>query len=682
MSDGFNPNNSGAQEALREDRAADAAVDSIKDKLKDKVKGKAQQKGSDFLKNKLGEKGPGTGDLSKGMGGAENPGSDAASDATTGVAEDAASSLGKKSLLGGKKPDAGGGIKNPIGKAHAAGQAASANAKLGLLAKLIGFMKMAMGVMQQGVAAVVGGIPAFFAAIGNAIAAAAHAVGGFLASMGSAVVSGISAFATGIAGALGIGSTAATVTAVSALGLGGVSAVALVGGVIMSATNPKYDGTIPDCATSVKKAQAVLGEVAADAAMLENAKKIYSVMKTFGLSDEQVAGILGNWQIESGIDPTTIEGIYDEHQNIMGPRHQDAMKDWDAYVRGPLSAAYAKGTDYTQNSGYMASDGKKYPGIGLVQWTGGGAMMFLNFAESIQKDWWSVDYQLAYVLAKGAPTGQFGKEFWSTYKSQSGSAGENATWFAQYFEGNTKLAGAARSEAAEQWLEQEKSWSIDSMYGNSIIDMAKQLGDVATDAAVASRLKKCVRSMNYDNSTLANAAVSYAYETQAEGRGNDGTPLYRRVHEAILPGDPNFQSCDRGVATAVLWSGTDEEYPPGPTEAQLPYLNSSDKWTKIGTSGSVKMEDLMPGDVFCLNGHTFLYVGHEAVAAKYPNTGPKVDSVSASYMERSPGCGTDANSIIERNHGQDWGGRGEYQIFRCSKPDGSQKYKDAGAGAN
>lgn len=681
MSNGFNPNGSGAHDALREDRAADAAVDSFKDKMKDKAKGK----GSDFLKNKLGKKEsgasnlskgmkePNAGDLSNGMGGAENPGTDAAS---TG-------GLGKKPLLGGNKPDSGGNIKNVAGKAAAAGQIVSTGVKIGFLAKLLSFMKMAMGIIQQGAAAVASAVPAFFAAIGNAVAAVAHTVGGFLASMGSAVVSGVSALAVGISGALGLGSTAAAVAAVSVLGLAGATSVILVSGVIMSATDQKYDGTVPDCAISVKKAKAVLGEVAVDAIMLENAKSIYSVMKTFGLSDEQVAGMLGNWQVESHIDPTTIEGIYDEPQNINGPKHQDAMSDWDAYVRGPLSRIYSKGgTDYTQNSGYLASDGKKYPGIGLAQWTGGGAMTLLNFAESVQKEWWSIDYQLAYMLAKGAPTGRFDKNFWPMYKSQSGSAGEDATWFAQYFEGNTKLAGSARSEAAEQWLEQEKSWSVDSMYGNSIIEMAKELGDVATDGAVASKLKHCVRSMKYDNSTLANAAVSYAYETQAEGRGNDGTPLYRRVHRAIWPDDSVFQACDRGVATAVIWSGTDEDYPSGPTQAQLAYLNSSDKWTRIGGSGSVRMEDLMPGDVFCLSGHTFLYVGHEAVAKKYPDTSPKVDSVSASLNERSPGCGHDANDIIERLHGQDWIGRGEYQIFRCSKPDGGTRYKNAGAGAD
>lgn len=674
MPDNFNPNGSGAQDALREDRAADAATDAIKDNLKNK----AHQKGSDALKNKLGKNKPGAGDLTNGKGGAENIGADAASDA----AENVSGGLGKKPGLGGKKPEPGG-AKDVASKAAAAGKAASTSAKVGMLAKIIGFMKMAMGLIQQGAAAIVGAVPAWLAAIGNAIVAAAHAVGGFLVSAGGAIVSGVSALAAGIGGALGVGATTATVVAVATVGGVGVAAVAIVGGVIMSATDHKYDGNVPDCAASVKAVQAKAAEIDANAVMLENAKKVYSVMKTFGLSDEQIAGMLGNWQIESGIDPTTIEGIYDETQNVQGPKHQDAMKDWDAYVRGPLSRIYAKnGKDYTQNSGYMASDGKKYPGIGLVQWTGGGAMNFLNFAKSLKKDWWTIDYQLAYMLAKDVPTGQYGKKFWPTYKGQSGGAGANSTWFAQYFEGNTTMAIPERAAAAEKWLAQEKSWSVDANYGNSIIAMAKDLGDVATDGAVANKLKKCVRSMNYDNSTLANAAVSYAYETQNEGNGNDGTPLYRRVHEVIWPGDQFFQSCDRGVSTAVVWSGTDEEFPKGSTTEQLGYLNTSDKWKKVGDSSNVKMDELMPGDVFCLNGHIFLYVGHEAVAAKYPNTGPKIDSVSASLNERSPGCGNDANDIIERLHGSDWIGRGVYQIFRCSKPDGGTKYKDAGAGAN
>jgi hypothetical protein len=707
MPDNFNQNGSGAQDALHEDHKKDGSTAGSKDRNADShkndEKNKSHGEGSDKSKNKpnktdaddslsdgnsngdrIGKDGSSNGNsngnkadaksLSKGKGGAENPDNGGASSALEDDGQDE-KPMGKKSKDGNN---------HTARKAAAAGNAAtSAVAKASLLAKILAFMKMAMGLIQQGAAMVAGAIPAFIAGIINAVVAGAYAVGGFVASVGGALLTGMSAFAAGIAGALGIGSTAAAATAVAAVGTVLIASISIVGGAVLSLSNNKFDGNIPDCSASVEAVQTKASETNADAAMLDNAKKIYSVMKTFGLSDEQIAGMLGNWQIESSIDPTTIEGIYDETQNIQGPKHQDAMKDWDAYVRGPLSRKYAhSGHDYTQNSGYTASDGKKYPGIGLIQWTGGGAMTFLNFSKSVNKDWWTVDYQLAYMFAKGAPTGQYGNKFWDTYKSQSGGASECARWFAQYFEGNTSLAGAERASAAEKWLAQEKSWSADSKYGNSVISMAKQLGASAGDNAVASKLKSCVRSMKYDNSTLANAAVSYAYETKDEGRGNNGTPLYQRVHDVIWGAGDIYQSCDRGVATAVRWSGTDEEFPAGNTNAQLAYMTSSDKWTKVGGASSVKMSDLMPGDVFCIKGHVFMYVGHEAVAAKYPNTASNIDSVSASHNQRSPGCGNDANDIIVRNHGQDWNGRGEYQIFRCTKPDHGTRYKDAGAGVN
>ena len=93
-----------------------------------------------------------------------------------------------------------------------------------------------------------------------------------------------------------------------------------------------------------------------------------------------------------------------------------------------------------------------------------------------------------------------------------------------------------------------------------------------------------------------------------------------------------------------------------------------------GDSGMICFAD---GDVFCLDGHTFLYVGTDAVKAKYPDSNG--DSVSASYQERSPGVGNDASDIINRMNGQDWIGRGEYQVFRCVKPDHSTTYTNAGS---
>lgn len=656
------------------------AESNLSSNLSEAAKGKAKQKGSNAVKDKLSKSSYKESTSKSGAGGGDKSSSADTADKASGGKGDS----GKSALKGAMAPDdgdsKGGGEpkeKSPMKQAKTAknvakhgSNAASGAMKFGVLAKMMNFAQMMLTMGLNALTSAVGGAMAFLGAIWGAIQAVGSAIVGFVAGIGSA-----------IAGVLGIGASVAT--AVTSIILVFALAVGVVTGVVVvNNTNVgSRDGALIDCTEDVRKAQSAESDVDTNAMTLENAKKIWSAMKTYGLSDDQIAGILGNFSAESGIDPTTIEGIYTEPHNINGSRHQSALKDLDAYVRGPLSQAYSNsGTDYTQNSGYMASDGKKYPGIGLAQWTGGGAMNFINFADSVGQDWWSLDYQIAYMLAKNAPTGAYGTRFWDEMKAQTSGAEDMATWFAKHFEGNTVLAGDERRNAAADWKSQMSGWTQDSTYGDSVIALAQQLGATATDNTTAKALNKCIKDLNYDNSTLAAAAVAYAYETQDEGRGNDGTDLYRRLLKAIAPGDPHFQSCDRGVATAVRWSGTDDTFPMGATNQQLDYLQTSEKWTEVGASSSLSMDDLMPGDVFCLDGHIFIYVGTDVVKAKYPNSNG--DSVSASYQERSPGVGIDATDIIVRLNGQDWIGRGEYYVFRCSKPDNSTTYKDAGAGGN
>lgn len=556
--------------------------------------------------------------------------------------------------------------------------AASAAVKGGMLMKMMNFFQMALAMGANAMSSILAAPLAFLNVIGQFV----HGVVSTVTGAASAVAGFVSSAVSAVAGFFGVGTTAATVTVIGTSLTAAVAAVAIAASVVMGTTNTaQRDGVLEDCRVAVAEAMEA-GEVDADAQMLNNAKAIYSVLSTYGLSDEQVAGVLGNFSTESGIDPTTIEGIYDEDYNINGPRHQEAMADFDAYVKGPLSDAYAgftgSGGPVKNPGGYTSdADGKMYPGLGMGQYTGGGAKVFLDFAESVGVPWYTVDFQLAYTLAKGAPAS--GAGFWERYQTET--AGQDAAacarYFSQYWEGNTSNAWSERQESATSWASQMSSWSADLTYGQSVIAMAERLGATATDNNVANKKSTCVKTINADNSSIANAAVSYAYETQDEGRGNNGTELYQRVHDAIWGAGDIYQSCDRGVATAVRWSGSDDTYPAGDTGRQLQYLLTSDKWEKVGSSGSLTMEDLLPGDVFCLDGHTFLYVGNEAVKAKYPESNG--DSVSASYCERSPGVGVDSSDIIERMHGQDWIGRGEYQVFRCVKPDHSTTYANAGS---
>ena len=557
-----------------------------------------------------------------------------------------------------------------------AGGAAGTAVKGGMLAKMLNFMQMALAMGANAATTALAGPLAFLSAIGQFVSGVASTVAGGVSAVAGFFGGAISA----VAGFFGIGTTAAAVTVVASSLVAAFSAVGIVASVVLGTMNvAQRDGALPDCSVAVAKAMEG-AEIDADAQLLNNAKAIYSVLHTYGLSDEQIAGVLGNFSTESGIDPTKIEGIIGvEHYDINGPRHQEAIADFDAYVRGPLSAGYSgftgSGGPVKNPGGYTAGDGKMYPGIGMGQYTGGGAKTFLDAAEAVGSQWYTIDFQLAYTLAKGAPAS--GPGFWEKYKQQTGDAAAMARYFSQYWEGNTSNAWEKRQSSATSWMEQLGSWSADSTYANNVISMAGRLGATATDNNVAKKKSSCVKTVNADNSSIATAAVSYAYETQDEGRGNNGTELYKRVHDAIWGSGDIYQSCDRGVATAVRWSGSDDTYPAGSTTEQLAYLLSSEKWEKVGSSGSLTMQDLLPGDVFCLDGHTFLYTGTEAVKAKYPDSNG--DSVSASYCERSPGVGVDSSDIINRMHGQDWIGRGEYQVFRCVKPDHSTKYVNAGS---
>ena len=124
-------------------------------------------------------------------------------------------------------------------------------------------------------------------------------------------------------------------------------------------------------------------------------------------------------------------------------------------------------------------------------------------------------------------------------------------------------------------------------------------------------------TITVDNTSLAAAAVSYAWPDFYSSKGNNGTALYQHVKDIIFPGDVYYRSCDRGVATAVRWAGYDDSYPAGGTRVQQPYLVSSAKWKEI--DWGYNFSNLKPGDILIyvnpktLGGHTLLYAGHQIV---------------------------------------------------------------------
>lgn len=508
-----------------------------------------------------------------------------------------------------------------------------------------------------------------------------HGATSFVAGIPGAVANGVGGFFAGagswVSSTFGVSTTAGTAAAVGATA---AATVGVAGGAMSMINNQaQYDVAVNDCGNAVAEIiDANAKAVNTDAVTLDNAKKVWSVFHAWGLSNEQIAGMLGNWSVESGIDPTGYEGIFSEHFQGDGQLHRKAYADETAWTMS-LFADYDRQGNSINKPFYQLPDGSYKPGRGLGQWTGANAKRLEDGAAANNKNWYDLDYQLAYALATPSPTGR--RNYWESYKKEQGSVDDYTISFARNWEGNGGDKYAQRQAAARDWLKQMATWQEDTAYSSSVIAMSKTLGAVASDGAVAEQLQSCVKAQNYDNSSAAAAAISFAYETEEESKGNNGTKLWQTVFQNIFPGDPWYMCCDRTVATAIRWSGTDEEFPVGNCPNIMSYCDSSDKWEKVGLSHDLEEKDLKPGDIIIHTQHVIMYVGNKLVREKYPNSNGNM--VSGSQYKRSPGVGSHISYYLKPDSQGNGGGAAmDYVVYRCVKPDNGTKYKDAGAGAN
>lgn len=499
----------------------------------------------------------------------------------------------------------------------------------------------------------------------------------FAQTVATAIVSGVTAIATAL------GTTVATV-AVSLATLFVAGVVTVVGVFIgNSMTNEiaKYDSA-SDCSVYVDLVKSdTADDIDINAVQLEYAQKVYSFYTTYGAPDEHIAGILGNWSIESGIDPTSVETIYDEKYSVTGPRKSAALEDLDDFTLNTVFPAY--GSDWETNgvneNAYLASDGKYYCGLGLGQWTGENTLNFLNAANSVEMYWYSLDFQLIYTIMPGGYRVEWLCNWFTEPEDNAETA---AVSFAKYWEGNTTRGIPNRKEAAAQWMVQFADWTVDTDYANSLIELAGAARIDASDSGVSSALDDCqTQRMRYNNSSIASAAVSYAWPERDAGRENNGTILYQTVHDYIFPGDRYYASCCRGGSVAVRWSGSDDTFTIGGCAQQYSYCMSSTKWEAVHWDGDTSK--LQPGDVLiCNNCHTLVYTGNELIKQIHgEDMADNLVAVEASFGYKSPECiplwagyydgSADGNGHVHN-----------FVAFRCVHPDNSDTYANAADGVN
>ena len=521
---------------------------------------------------------------------------------------------------GGNQPITGVGGAGGAGKKAAAGAAVGAAAPVAAqAAALATFLNWLKTVMMAAVAAV----QSLWAMAASALVGAGKAIVGFFSSVGGAISSAVG------------GAVSASTAGVASFVTLAVAATGVAGTVAMREGNSAArDGVLPSCTVevnnAVKASEGAQGDFSAQTE--ENAKTIYSVLSAWGMSNENIAGILGNWSHESGIDPTSVETIFDEKFTI-GPRKQDAeLKNFKMAQVDPAYSARFPAIDLM--------------GIGLGQWTNGRNTLLTEYAKSINKPWYTLETQLGFMVSKDDPT-RVGQVKALINNSEGGSVSAATSYFLTKWEGINDGTLGTREAAAGTWFAKMGGWSKNQSLADSILAQSGSAVTGANNASVAQAASQCKSFAGHvDNSSLVKAALSYAWPYNDEGKGNDGTDLYKYLHKEVLgESDHFYASCDRTVATAVRWSGTDDSYPAGGVSNQLAYLQGegSSKWKPVDYNGD--KSKLQPGDILLRTtggvSHTVMYVGEDSVKevwgeGNYESHG---EIVSGSLNDRSPTVG-------------------------------------------
>lgn len=226
-----------------------------------------------------------------------------------------------------------------------------------------------------------------------------------------------------------------TVAAAGVAAVSGVSVLALIGGLlgIISTTLTVHDGTLAaDCSKPGSNTLPVGNNDPVDANADKNARAVYSVLKTWGMPTENIAGILGNWTQESGIDPTSVQNF-----------------PTGTYVMTDKKKSAAANTNN---------------GIGLGQWTFGRNTLLRNYAAAKGTDWWDLGLQLRFMAdSNGGDNPGDVQVFKGMLTTSQGTPAQAAVYFHENWERSADgSAGiAARSAKAEMWFAKMSGWTVD-----------------------------------------------------------------------------------------------------------------------------------------------------------------------------------------------------------------------------
>lgn len=156
-----------------------------------------------------------------------------------------------------------------------------------------------------------------------------------------------------------------------------------------------------------------------------NAEKCWYYFKSKGISDYNIAGLLGCWTCESNIKPKRIEADYLKkfpgYTALISNNtiNANAMHNWSKYVFSRTAYEIHYPT-YTVNGKYVV-------GIGLAAFTGANAVALCNYAKETGGQWDSLETQLMFISER--------YDSYSALKRPANSVAEGTQNALAYFEG-------------------------------------------------------------------------------------------------------------------------------------------------------------------------------------------------------------------------------------------------------
>lgn len=430
-----------------------------------------------------------------------------------------------------------------------------------------------------------------------------------------------------------------------------VLTIVMIAQVVAGPTNPAVLGSgEEECRVSL--ADVSVGSSAlVDGDMEADAKAIYGILSGLGMPDENIAGILGNFEVESGLDPTAVERVPitgDEYHRI-GPQKQQAEKE--------------------------NFQGR---GIGVGQWTAERNVALRKYAEGKGGEWHSLEYQMAFMISEDSGAAIV-REMIEGTNEGSKNPKEASRFFLQQWERPADMATGGtndrvRGENASKWFAKMGGWSADEDAASSVLALADAEIKGANRKSVQQQMVECDTgggSNSGGNSDIAEAFATYAWPKQDMGEYNDGTYMYLWLHDEIFGGN-QYASCDNGAATAVRWSGTDDSFPQQNSDAQYEYaMTEKDKWEEVTGWDQSSLDGLQPGDLLITKGHIGVYLGKDAVQKVWGDTEYADDVKDIEYGQAS--C--NRFSPVLENYWLATDNR-RYKAFRSRKTETDSQYTD------